>query len=57
MFKKIHHETVCDKKCDEIRQFSYPQYMVFKKIHGTMRNKYETVCDKKCDEIRQFSFP
>ena len=57
MFKKIHHETVCDKKCDEIRQFSYPKYMVFKKIHGSMRNEYETVCDKKCDEIRQFSFP
>ena len=62
-FKKIHgsvsnkYKTVCDKKSDEIRQFSFPQYMAFKKIHGWMRNKYETVCDKKCDEIRQFSFP
>ena len=30
------YETVCDKKSDEIRQFSFPQYMAFKKIHGLM---------------------
>ena len=50
------YETVCDKKCDDIRQFSFPQYMVLKKIHRSMSNEYETVCDKKCDKIRQFSF-
>ena len=46
MFKKIHHETVCDKKCDEIRQYFDLLLENIRAVQNNSEMAYETVCDK-----------